>query len=62
MSAFSSGNTTLPAELRSTVTGGVSAVEYVSTIHLPSGESFTACWPTSGVSDSCGVLPSSDVR
>ena len=62
MSAFSSAMTSLPLASRRTLTGGVSAVDQVSTIHLPSGESFTECWPTSGVSDTCGVLPSSVVR
>ena len=62
MSACSRLSTIFPLASRSTLMGGVSAVLQVSTSHLPSGESRTVCWPASGVSDTCGVLPSSDVR
>jgi hypothetical protein len=56
MSAFSIGITMRPLARtsRSTTTGGVSGVEYVSTRYRPSGETWIAWSPLSGVS---GVQP-----
>ena len=61
MSAFSSVCTMRPPMSRSTVTGGVSGVEYVSTKYRPSGDIVTTWFAFSGVSSVC-PLPSKPMR
>ena len=51
MSALSSGISSRPSASRSVTTGGTSGFEYVSIRYLPDGETWTACVPSSGVSD-----------